>query len=322
MKQILKKPLVSIIVITYNSSKYVLETLESAKNQTYKNIELIIADDCSVDNTVDLCKDWLKINSQFFKDASIVVNKINKGIAGNCNTGINHSQGEWIKIIAGDDLLINTSIEDYINYGLENNFKLFFGYPEIILETKDEEYRQERERYYENTGDFFQLDAKSQFLHLLLSDVLPMNPATIFFNNVFLKSMGGFDENFIPEDFPLYLKTTYLGNQLGIMKKKTVIYRIHNSSLSFKGKSEGAINTYWFKIKKQIRSPYITWNLFLKEPLVIWEYYNILLWKELTLALGNEKKIWKTLRIVRILSPIYILNGFKKLNNKNQISNY
>ena len=57
-------PLVSIIVITYNSAKFVLETLESAKAQTYQNIELIISDDGSTDNTVQICREWLKNNEE------------------------------------------------------------------------------------------------------------------------------------------------------------------------------------------------------------------------------------------------------------------
>ena len=52
--------LVSISVITYNSSKYILDTLDSVKAQTYPNLELVISDDCSTDNTIDLCKDWVK----------------------------------------------------------------------------------------------------------------------------------------------------------------------------------------------------------------------------------------------------------------------
>lgn len=52
-------PLVSVIVITYNSAKYVLETLESIRVQSYQNIELIISDDCSKDNTIDICRNWI-----------------------------------------------------------------------------------------------------------------------------------------------------------------------------------------------------------------------------------------------------------------------
>ena len=51
--------LVSVVVITYNSEKYILETLESIKTQSYKNLELIISDDCSKDDTVMICRDWL-----------------------------------------------------------------------------------------------------------------------------------------------------------------------------------------------------------------------------------------------------------------------
>ena len=71
-----ENPLVSIIVITYNSAKYVLETLESARYQTYQNIELIVSDDCSVDNTVEICNNWIKKNSNRFARVELItVNK-------------------------------------------------------------------------------------------------------------------------------------------------------------------------------------------------------------------------------------------------------
>ena len=56
------EPLVSIIVMTYNSEKYILETLESVRAQTYKNIELLVTDDCSIDNTVELVNVWIQEN--------------------------------------------------------------------------------------------------------------------------------------------------------------------------------------------------------------------------------------------------------------------
>ncbi len=58
--------LVSVLVITYNSEKYVIETLNSIKNQTYNNLELIISDDNSQDNTINLCEHWVNENKSFF----------------------------------------------------------------------------------------------------------------------------------------------------------------------------------------------------------------------------------------------------------------
>ena len=115
-------PLVSIVVITYNSSKYVLETLESIKAQTYQNIELIISDDCSTDNTFEICKEWLLINKSRFKKAELVTTSRNGGIAANVNNAIKYCKGTWIKNIAGDDILFNTCIDDYILLQHRNNF--------------------------------------------------------------------------------------------------------------------------------------------------------------------------------------------------------
>ena len=53
-------PLVSVVVITYKSANTILETLESFKQQTYKNIELIVSDDCSPDHTVEVVEEWIK----------------------------------------------------------------------------------------------------------------------------------------------------------------------------------------------------------------------------------------------------------------------
>ena len=137
-------PLVSIIVITYNSSEYVLETLESAKTQTYQNIELIVSDDSSTDNTVEICENWIKKNKDRFLRTEIISVEKNTGIASNCNRGVNASRGIWIKLIAGDDLLktncidsnfshiyknegeeiniLHSSMEYYSNYFTDDNF--------------------------------------------------------------------------------------------------------------------------------------------------------------------------------------------------------
>ncbi|MBH2024900.1 MAG: glycosyltransferase, partial [Flavobacteriales bacterium] len=83
-----RNPLVSVVVITYNSSKYVMETLESVKAQTYENIELIISDDGSTDHTIEMCRVWLAQNNNRFPKTKLLTVEENTGIPANCNRGV------------------------------------------------------------------------------------------------------------------------------------------------------------------------------------------------------------------------------------------
>ena len=104
--------LVSIVVITYNSVRFVLETLESIKKQTYNNIELIISDDASTDRTVEVCKTWIDDNYRRFKRTKLITVHRNTGIPANFNRGVMAAKGAWIKTIAGDDVLYQNCILD------------------------------------------------------------------------------------------------------------------------------------------------------------------------------------------------------------------
>lgn len=105
---------VSVIVITYNSSKYVLETLESVKDQDYPNIELIVSDDCSTDDTFEICKKWVDENKSRFSRATVVQTEKNGGICVNYNRGLKEVQGEWVKYIAGEDILMPNCISAFV----------------------------------------------------------------------------------------------------------------------------------------------------------------------------------------------------------------
>lgn len=114
-------PLVSVVVITYHSAAYVTETLESIKQQTYKPIELIITDDGSKDDTVSICESWLHKNNASFSAVKLIKSDINTGTSANCNRGVKASNGEWIKIIAGDDALYPNALQQYIDYIIQQN---------------------------------------------------------------------------------------------------------------------------------------------------------------------------------------------------------
>ena len=117
----IKEPLVSVVVITFNSSSYVIDTLESIRNQSYCNIELILSVDGSYDDSIDKCEKWILKNKNRFVKTFIVASENNTGISYNCNRGLNAANGDWLKIIAGDDMLMPNCIEDYVNFINHNN---------------------------------------------------------------------------------------------------------------------------------------------------------------------------------------------------------
>src|SRR5689334_1867763 len=90
-------PLVSILAANYNNARYVLESLESIKQQTYPNIELIIVDDASADNSPQLISDWLKTANIPHK---YIVHEQNKGLCSTCNELLRNANGKYISFIA------------------------------------------------------------------------------------------------------------------------------------------------------------------------------------------------------------------------------
>lgn len=220
-------PLVSVVVITYNSSKYIVETLNSVKKQTYKNIELIITDDCSTDNTVSVIKEWLSKNKAKFVCAKLIESTINTGVTANYNRGIEVAAGIWIKGIAGDDIMLDNCIECNLRYALDNPSDIIFS----------------KVKYIGNDGDIVQNPPKlfhygafdltrRQFTYKLLSgNFLPA--ATSFMKKSLWLELERFDENIpMQEDWCFWIKAQLASKRLCFVNEETVKYRIHQSSVS------------------------------------------------------------------------------------------
>lgn len=219
-------PLVSVIVITYNSSATVLETLESIKNQSYRNIELVVSDDCSKDDTPSVVKQWLnnKENALLFKRAIFTSTQKNGGPAKNCNNGIKNSTGKWFKIIAADDLLLPDCIMQNVEYVNKHD--------DIqILISKMESFRGGNNTISTYDGinwNFWKLSRKQQY-HLILLDNWITAPSQFVRKNIW-EELGGYDEN-IPfiEDWPFWIRAFKAGVKFGFLDEPTVRYRIHES---------------------------------------------------------------------------------------------
>lgn len=225
------QPLVSIIVVTYNSSGFVCETLESAITQTYPNIEIIITDDCSTDDTVQHCREWILNHNESKISLQLITAEKNTGIVGNANRGANATKGEWLKFLGGDDILAPTAIEDYVNY-----IKLHQGVRHLIarLIPFSGDYKYADLNKPEKIIKYLYRDemtAEEQFR--VITKMFFGSGPTYFINANEFRGCGCFDERFpMQEDYPLFIKMIKKGYKMMYMDKVTVYYRVLPTSVS------------------------------------------------------------------------------------------
>ena len=127
------KDLVSIIMPSYNTAKYIADSINSVINQTYKNWELIIVDDCSNDNTDEIVSEFLKDKRiKYFK------NEKNSGAAISRNKALREAKGRWIAFLDSDDLWVPEKLEKQIKFMEENNYYFSYSYYQEIDEKGNE----------------------------------------------------------------------------------------------------------------------------------------------------------------------------------------
>lgn len=137
---------VSVIVAAYNIQNYIVKCLESISNQTYKNLEVIVVDDGSSDNTGKLADEFAKNDNRF-----IVIHKDNGGVSSARNRGIDAASGDFIGFVDGDDtieddmyeMLVNNAIKydaDISHCGYKviehNKETLFYDTKQIIIQNR------------------------------------------------------------------------------------------------------------------------------------------------------------------------------------------
>jgi glycosyltransferase involved in cell wall biosynthesis len=126
-------PLVTIICLSYNHEKFVVETLNSVVNQNYSPIELIIVDDCSLDSTKTIIEDWLLSHPE----VHFIANKVNLGNTKSFNNALKIAKGKYIIDLAADDLLVTNGIRMQVDAFQNSTFKnlgIVYGNAEIINE--------------------------------------------------------------------------------------------------------------------------------------------------------------------------------------------
>lgn len=124
------QPLVSVIMPSYNAERYIAESIASVLAQTYENWELVITDDCSLDQTPTIAMAFSEKDPRirFFEAAK------HSGIAGTRNQCIQKAQGRFVSFLDNDDLWIPEKLEKQIRFMLDNDCPFSYSEYELIKE--------------------------------------------------------------------------------------------------------------------------------------------------------------------------------------------
>lgn len=222
-----EKSLVSVVVIAYNSSKTIIETLESIVAQTYQNIELIISDDCSRDNTISIVKAWLDEHEKRFVRVELITVEKNTGVCENLNRAIKKCRGLWIKEIAADDILLPNCIDDYMSFIAKNpDASWVSSYVRVYNETFDE--RNCVSTGFVNNREFFDKRAEEQLYQIATWNKI--SAPSLFIKLQLFEEIGYYDTTYGFEDYVFSLHALENGYKCFFLDKETVGYRVHNST--------------------------------------------------------------------------------------------
>lgn len=215
----MNQPLVSVVVISYNHEIYIKEMLDSLRNQTYSNWELIVADDASKDSSVEVFKTWLHENGFNAKE---IYHEVNTGLATVLNQALNLCQGKYVKLIAADDFLHPSYLEECIQTMQKEKTKIVFT-------------------------QAFSVDNKSNVLSENFFSI-PENPtkdiktklacgnyisgATLCYDMDVIKIIGNYKIDLLLEDYDFILRAVNNNCEISFINKNLVFYRQHDSNIS------------------------------------------------------------------------------------------
>lgn len=205
-------PLVSVIIPCYNHARFLGESIESVRSQTYPNIEVIVVDDGSTDHTAEVARRYPEVR---------YVRQNNQGLAAARNTGLRESHGEFLVFLDADDRLLPEAVECGVHYLTRS--------PELAFVSGRYRYISEegailREYSQEPAGP----DSYASFLR---GNYIGMH-ATVTYRRQALEAVGGFDPS-LPacEDYDIYLRIAR-EYPVGVHPTLAADYRQHGSNMS------------------------------------------------------------------------------------------
>ncbi|MDP1845629.1 MAG: glycosyltransferase family 2 protein [Candidatus Moranbacteria bacterium] len=213
--------LVSVVMTSYNKQKFIGEQLHSIKYQTHKNWELIIADDCSTDDSDEAIQKFIKEN----KDHKIIYikNNTNLGLVKNFENGLRYASGEYIAICDSDDIWLKDKLEKELQFLKDGNYGMVYSDLVVV----DENLKVIKKSFLKNYLSPFSNQRNDTFNELINEN--HMVGSTILFDaklkNVLMPfSRFGIHDHWVAIIFSIF-------STIGYLDKPTVLYRQHSDNL-------------------------------------------------------------------------------------------
>ena len=208
----MKDAKVSIILPVYNAKEYIKDCIDSILAQTYQNFELIIGDDASTDNSIDICKQY--------DNPKIRIIKCEHNYIRTCNTLLKFCNGDYIARMDADDIMLPNRIQKQVEI-LEKDESLSLCCSNRLIIGTDER----RDMWVENYVDDF-------ILRLFCGNFIPHS--TVMIRTSFLRNLGIKYKSEYPyaEDYKMWSDIAMNGGTIYAIKEPLIKYRIHDSSIS------------------------------------------------------------------------------------------
>jgi len=229
--------LISVVICTYNGEKYLEEQLRSVMNQSYKNLEIIINDDCSTDNTLELVKIIQKEDNRI----KVFQNELNMGFNKNFEKSLSYVTGELVALCDQDDIWKLDKLEKQYNLLLETNSSLVYSNSQLIDSDGNDLNKNLFTQLHVNPiGGDTQLGFLFDnciaghtilFKKVLLQQIYPM-PRTIFFDRWI-----GFVASY--------------NSSINVIKEPLVYYRQHSSNVTDVLREKKKKKTFKMRIEKR-----------------------------------------------------------------------
>lgn len=287
-------PLVSIIIPTYNSSKFIEGAIESAINQTYKNIEIIVIDDGSTDNTLELLKKYKNIH---------VITQTNKGVAAARNAGIEIASGDYIAILDSDDRWMKNRLEIMIPLIEKSKCDLIISNYYYVDENRN------KISLSPVLSEKYSIPSFEEQYKMLLWKAI--NFTTMIVRADKIKLAGGYDESLRgeAEDYDLWLRLLRDGSTYTYVDEPLVEYMLRSGSLSknYSKNRKRALKKIFAKHEDKVG---------LIKTYILYRYHLGGYRLDMLIISIRGKKIKKCLKhsLLLFLSPVFsVINGIRIL---------